>query len=518
MNITALNDTRNAKWVALALFVITVFTRIPFHSNYLYHWDSVNMAFGMEHFNPADGAPHFPGYFAYIVVADILNPLFGNANTTLVIISIISSGIAVAALFYLGREIFNPTIGLIAAVLLMTSPLVWFYGEIALPHTPDMMCVIIAAYLLYKIMNGETRLVWITAIFLGIVGGFRYVTLGFMIPLAVFAGYRIGIKRIIGVGIIMAVLTILWVIPTLNATGGLENYMVASKAFSADFFDTTSLLAGAGLFGLKRNLVEKLLPYTAYAWGLAALPALYFLIYIPRFRSWLKNRAVWFFILWAAPPIGFYVIIHMGQQGYVFTFLPACMLLSAKGLYELLKSRPAMMQAAAAGLALVAAAIFILAPIYPLGENGPKLLNYKTLQESDQMWSDKIALVESQFSPENTLLVAENWRHVQYYLRDYHLARFSVGGKYEASEGQVLGADHVNQPVSAEQLGLTPGQDWKVVVLDDDLSALASDPASLQQTTLPDGYSLSYMTLTPEQAYWTDGQKFGVQNISATTG
>lgn len=512
-----LSDTRNSKWLALALFVLTVITRIPFASQYLYHWDSVNMAFGMQHFNPADGAPHFPGYIAYIAIADLLNAVIGNPHASLVIISILSTGLAVVSLFYLGRAMFNPTIGMIAAVLLMTSPLVWFYSEIALPHTMDLFAVTLSALLLYKIMQGDLTLLWPTAIFLAFVGGFRYVTLVFLIPLIVFSGYRIGLKRIVGVGVVVALLTVIWVIPTLNATGGLQNYLTASRAFSAAFFTSTSLLSGGGAFALKRNVIEKLIPYTAYAWGLAALPVLYFVPQIPgRWRQWVRDRRVWFLLLWMLPSIGFYVVIHMGQQGYVFNFLPVCMLVSAKGLYGLFEQRPALLRGSAAALALVGAAIFIVSPIYPLGDNGPKLLTYNTIRQSDQHWDNAIMAVRNNFKPEDTLLVAAQWRHVQYYLPEYKLARITVGAKYEVTEGTVTDADYVNQDASAQTLGLTSGKDWKIVVMDDALNEFVDPTNTTEKITLADGFTLLYLAVSPAQAYWTDGQTFGVRAAASS--
>lgn len=509
MSIFDLNDARSRRWLALGLFIVTVLTRIPFTSQYLYHWDSVNMAFGMIHFNPVDGAPHFPGYFFYIVLGDIFNVLFGNANTTLVILSIVGTGAAVVALFYLGIEMFDATVGLIAAVLLMTSPLVWFYSEIALPHTLDMLCVIVAALLLYRIMKGETRLVWLAAVFFGVLCGFRYVSLVYLVPLIVFAGYQVGIKRIIGFGLIVAAIGVVWVIPTLNAAGGLATYMSASREFSNAFFTTTSVISGGGVFALKRNLVEKLIPYTAYAWGLAALPALYVLTQIPQWRTWIRSRKFWFMVLWVAPSIGFYVLIHMGQQGYVFSFLPACMLISAKGLTELFKSRPAVLKASAAALAVVGAVIFIVAPVYPLGENGPKLLTYATLREHDKLLGDQITAIRENFQPDDTLLVAANWRHIQYYMPEYQFARFDIGAKYEVAEGEATGADYVNEPVTAEAVGLQGGEDWQVVMVDEELKSFTTD--ELDAVTLPDGFEMSYLKADPEEVYWTDGQTFGVR-------
>jgi hypothetical protein len=500
----------DARWIALGLFVLTVLTRLPFQSQYLYHWDSVNMAFGMMDFDVLDGAPQFPGYIVYIVLAQALNSLVNDHQTTMLIIGIISSGLAVVAMFYLGRDMFNPTTGLIAALFIMTSPLVWFYGEIALPHTMDLFCIILSAWLLYRIMEGEHHWSWLilTAVFLALVGGFRQQDLLFLGPLILFAIYRIGIVKFIAFGITGVVISLSWFLPLIQLSGGLKAYMEGSSNFTNYFWDTTSLLRGAGMTGLRRNLISKLIPYTLYAWGLAALPALYWLTQLPRWRSWLANRKFWFLLLWVMPTLAFYIIIHMGQQGLVFVFLPAFMLLSAEGLYRLLQSRPSALRAATAAIALVGAAIFVVGPTYPLGGDSPKLLTYATIRENDQLIANEIAAVHENFAPENTLLVAGSWRHMQYYLPEYQLLRFNVGGKWEVEFGAITALDFVGEALTAEQVGLETGQDWQVVIVDPELRSLSTTPPEM--VSLPNGYEIAYLSLKADETFVANDTSLGI--------
>jgi len=503
----------DARWIALALFVVTILTRLPFQSQYLYHWDSVNMAFGIDHFDVLNGAPQFPGYIVYIALAQALNSITNDHQTTMLIISIISSGLAVVAMFYLGREMFNPMTGLIAALFIMTSPLVWFYGEIALPHTMDLFCIIFSVWLLYRIMEGDHRwsLLIFTAVFLALVGGFRQQDLLFLGPLILFAIYRIGLIKFVAFGITGVLISLAWFVPLLQLSGGFQTYMDGSDKFTADFWNTTSLLRGAGMTGLRRNLISKLIPYTLYAWGLAALPALYWLPEIfKNWRSGLKNRKFWFLALWVTPTLAFYIIIHMGQQGLVFVFLPAFMLLSAEGLYRLLQPRPSALRVAAAAITLIAAAIFVIGPTYPLGANGPKLLTYSTLRENDQLLANEIAAVRENFAPENTLLLATSWRYIQYYLPEYQLSRFSVGGKWEVEAGQVLVSDFVDEPLTAEQLGLEAGKDWQVVLIDPELRDLSMTP--LESISLPNGFEMWYLPIKADEAFVSNETSFGIDN------
>ena len=52
--------------VHLGLVLMTALSRIPFHSRILYHWDSVNFANGLRHFDVLAEHPQPPGYIVYV--------------------------------------------------------------------------------------------------------------------------------------------------------------------------------------------------------------------------------------------------------------------------------------------------------------------------------------------------------------------------------------------------------------------------------------------------------------------
>ena len=486
-----------AGWLAAGLFVLAVLTRLPFRSQYLYHWDSVNMAFGMIDYDVQAGAPHYPGYIVYIALAQLVDLFINDHQTTLVFISLISAGLATAVIFGLGRDLWNEHTGLIAAVFLISSPLVWFYSEIALPHTLDLFAVILAVWLLYRIIQGDTRWWWLTAIYLALLGGFRQQNLLFLGPVILFALYRIGWRRIIAFLSISAVVSLMWFVPLIQSTGGIQNYLTGSSAFSAHFFTDTSLLHGAGFDGVWRNL-SKLLPYTAYAWSLALLPALiYWGWRLPQcWRRWLFSRKAWFIALWIAPALTFYMLIHMGQQGLVFVFLPALLLLSAAGLDQLLHARPALRTLATAAIGIFGAVLFIFGPTHPLGANGPKLLTYSTIREHDAYLADKIHTIRARFTPQTALLLGHDWRHIQYYLPEYPLARVSISTSPDDGSIQVRSTDF--ELLSAHLLD-TLDETWQLVLLDADLIAWVQDRAP-KLIELDTGTQIAYLNLRQGEA------------------
>jgi hypothetical protein len=488
----------DARVIALILFAATILTRLPFTTQYLYHWDSVNMAYGIIDFNVLEGAPHFPGYIVYIAIAQLVNRIFNDPQTTMVVISIVSSGLAVAAIFYLGRAMFNTATGLIAALFTMTSPLVWFYGEIALPHTLDLFAITFSALLLYKIMEGETRLMPIAAVVLALVGGFRQQDLLFLGPLILFSIYRAGLRRIIVFIVIAAAVCFAWFIPMIQYSGGLQNYMALSSSFSQDFWDTTSVLHGAGVSGIRNNLM-RIIPYTAYALLLAGLPLLYWLPQIRHWQSGLRSRKFWFLALWLLPTLLFYTFIHMGQQGLVFVYMPVLFLLSAEALYQLFKTRPSVLWGTSGVIALVSAVVFVLGPTYPLGADQFKMLTYSTLRENDDRLAGKLAAVRDQFDPQNTLLISTDWRHLEYYLGEFTQVRMAINDAGAISDNdETLPKDYVGKPYNFEQFTLEANPDWHVVVMDEELMPYSAD--TLEVVEAPGGSSFGYLTLNDEQS------------------
>jgi uncharacterized membrane protein len=178
--------------LVLMLAFGTLLSRFLFRSQILYHWDSVNFAYAMREFSVAKEQPHPPGYIVYVWLCRVVDLLFHDAQITMVWISIIASALAVVALFYLGKAMWNRRVGLIAALLLASSPLFWFYGEIALPHTIDTFLVILSVWWLYEGVRGNDRYLLPAVVALGIAGGVRQQTLVFLAPLGPFAVRRIG--------------------------------------------------------------------------------------------------------------------------------------------------------------------------------------------------------------------------------------------------------------------------------------------------------------------------------------
>ncbi|NMC11955.1 MAG: hypothetical protein GYA34_03630 [Chloroflexi bacterium] len=505
------------------LFLWSLLLHLPVKWHILYHWDSINFALSLSKFDVAAGQPHVPGYIVYVYFARLVNGIFHNPQTSLVVISAVSSALAVAAIYFLGVIIFDRQTGFWAALFLLSSPLFLFYGEIALPHTLDAFIVLLCVTMLTQVLHGKPRWAIPAAICLGIAGGLRPQTELFLAPLALYCGWQLGWRRGLTALAVLVAIDFAWCIPLIQLSGGLSRYLEVMGAFTAAFNTTTAILTG-GTWGLMRNL-RKLVMYTLYGWGLVSLLAISAWAWLlvdnwQQHRSsskklflltWFKKPYFWFFFLWAAPTLGYYLFIHMGQQGLVFVFLPAIFLLSAAAIVKLNWHQQSWGRVIVAAVIMVNASLFLFAPAKPLGDDRLKLLTFDTLQQHDTHYQVIFSTIRREFSPNSTLLLSSQWRFPQYYLPEYSFIPYSVGSRWEVNAGNPTQAESTS--ISPRDLGLkTDAQGmFTIVLVDDEILPFNQSVDQTNWLNLQDGSRLGYIEMTPQQALLLTPQNFSIK-------
>jgi hypothetical protein len=404
---------------AISLFLFVLLTRIPFRSQILYHWDSINFAAAIQKFDIANESPHPPGYILYVWLTRGVNLIFNDAQMTMVSISIVSSALAVVALYFLGKVMFGGKVGFAAALLLATSPIFWFYGEIALPHTLDTLLVIFSVWLLYLTMRGNDRYLYPAVVVVALAGGLRPQTLVFLLPLVLFSLRKSGIRKILSAAVLGGIVCLMWFIPLINASGGFSAYMRIMGEFSDRFQESTSIFMGAGMAGVQRN-GSKVVFYTLYGLSLTILPMIIYGTWV--FGKRIQKSGVeklFFLAFWITPALFFYLAIHMGQQGLIFVYLPALILLASVSIVQIFRGKRVLLLASVGGIVLFNVAFFTLVPEYPLGPGSQRLLTNDTLRNSDQYFRARIETIEYNFEAGRTGIIARDWRYADYYLPDY---------------------------------------------------------------------------------------------------
>nr|CAA9270999.1 hypothetical protein AVDCRST_MAG63-2931 [uncultured Armatimonadetes bacterium] len=476
--------------VALLVFA----SRMLFRSHYLYHWDSVNFAFSLMHYDVRLAQPHPPGYILYVALARLVQGVVGDANLAMQLISAVCSGLLVVALWRLAERFFGPEsrAGLIVGLLAATNPLLWFYGSVALPHVLDAVLMTVIALLGWRILHGEGRLLFPSALLLGVAAGVRQQDLVFLMPLWLFCVRREGVRRIVPALALTGAVCVAWLWPMIALSGGLNAYRSTVAAYTQHFFSTTSLLHGAGLTGVLYN-VDKLLRYTLYAVAFA-LPVL-----LLTFGQWrrapgerLGGERGLFLLLWAAPSLAFYSLIHMGQHGLIFTFLPP-LLLAIAGLLSAAGTRGV---TAAAVAAAASALFFMAAPEHLLPGDGFKVLNSATLRNLDNGLENAHRTLRRRFPADETVVVSRNFRHTSYYLPEYPVVWSKAwDDRPSRNQGVTLWQRYRARPVARTASGglSLPARARYLVILGDGPRLRLGDGVRMEQV----GDGMRCVTLPP---------------------
>ena len=319
--------------ISLLITAIVALTRIPFVSKFLYEWDSASYGQAFQNFNIAQGQPQPPGYILFIALGKVVNYIFNDPNTSMVFLSVAFSILTAVLIYFFVKQIFSRRIALITSILLIFNPLFWFYGEIASIYIFEAFFAVLIAYLSYNVLKGDGRFLYLSALVLGLAGGFRLDLVEFMFPLWLFSLWfgKTSYFKISKALIVLILAVLLWFIPTIISTGGLGEYLQLSAAQSSAS-TITSIVVGASL---SAQVINSGLATVWSLWGLTIsgiIMILLFLIYHhsgwrTKFIPYLKNPLNIFFILWIAPAFLFYLIIYVIKPGYILVYLPALMII-----------------------------------------------------------------------------------------------------------------------------------------------------------------------------------------------
>ncbi len=413
----------------VVLFLLAILTRIPFASELLYSWDSVDFALALETYSVPAHQPHPPGYFLYVMLGRILRLFTDDPNVVFVSISIAFSAFAIVALYYLGKELHGRSTGVLAAAIGITSPNLWFHGEVALTYAAEAFFSTLIAFLCWRMRSGKRSCLWLSAIAMGVAGGVRQNTPIFLFPLFLYSAKDLPLRKIaLSIGL-MVLTSLFWFLPMLRMTGGWDAYYGAFRELWT--YNTGTFTVFGNGWPALRLYSSTLLLFVVYGLGFGVFPlvlALYACIRQGKHRSWDREQSV-FFSVWAFPSILFYllVFIHPANPGYSLIIMPAFYILTALAL-EFLSSdfqriwRKNWYPWLAFFLVFLNACWFFLSTFPP---------SYRGIRLHDK---ELVAMFDGirTFSPQETaIFVAKpyafsGFRHIMYYLPEYRVYQVDV--------------------------------------------------------------------------------------------
>jgi 4-amino-4-deoxy-L-arabinose transferase-like glycosyltransferase len=428
-------------WLSvIALFV--VISRWLGHMRFLYLGDSVNYALALDNYDITLHQPHPPGYALYILLAKPIYWLVGDANLALVIVSILFSIALVYAIFYLAKTVYNQRVAWIAVFLMMSSPMVWFHGQVALNYLSDALFASLFALYAYRSLIEPKNLRYLTlsSVVLAIGGGFRPTLVVFLALLWLWIVIKQRSWRILfaQAGIVVGI-TLVWLVPAIYFSGGLTKVWQAVYSL---IFDKSALygfsVATHGWTAITRYtklLTNNLL--LSLGWSKWIVVLFVLSLVSPKAESIkIDYRKLIFWSLWLLPPTLFYLLVVFTIPGYLLIALPAVVVLVARAtelvINELVlaasKTTPRRRQFTLS-ITIVAIMILTCSNIYHYYQPSPRLAAEKTTHYSistlNRLWDALIPALRHNFNPQNTVIgvdqafLAWGLPHFRYYFPEY---------------------------------------------------------------------------------------------------
>jgi hypothetical protein len=481
---------RRVALVAALIFTGVLLTRLPFASGSLWAHDSVLYANALEHGfhvddDLSDQRPHPPGYILYVASADLARAAGLDSNAALVLVSELASAFAAVALFLLARRWVPLAVAIIVALAYAADPLVWQYSEIAYPYTVLGLGSIAVAWCCVSARGRGRRQALLASAAFGIAGGFRQDLLLLLFPLWLWSVAPLGARRAAQAGLVTAAACLLWLVPTVIMSGGPEDYFSALLNQAAYVRDAYSV-AAQGLPALGWNLAA-----TSYAtgWGLLAMAPLVIVaavIAVQRISRARDIDDVSFTVVWFLPALAVYVMLHIGDWGYVLSALPGLYLLGALALAKVIPASGAQRRLAFAA----ASGVLVLAPALGfVADSGP--FSAAAIAEHDRELGARVSYVRAHYAPRATMILTrEDFLLVRYYLPEYRARQYDP------------------EPFARASRRMRAGRVERIVVFTRGL--VADQPLDVRRVQYSKGVELVYLDVLPGTVLEFKGERYAV--------
>lgn len=504
------NTDENWRFHTLIFFVLTLLTRLPFRSRFLYDHDSVQFALGMRDYDVYLNQPHPPGYFLYVYAARLINYFVRDANVSLVWISIVASALTVAVIYNLGSAIFGRREGWWAALVTATSPLFWFFGEVALTYVVAAFFATLAGLFTWRLLNGCGRWIYLFPVVLGVAAGFRQDLLVFLGPLWL-VGFAKAHWRTFAIASLLLLLTLmLWFVPMLIATGGSARYFSALSELWQ--YNNAPQSIWHSQVTSPFDIFFTLLGFLSYGLGIGTIFLLFSAYTLLRTGEWrtLSGNKLLFFVSWLAPPLLFFSLVFIPPYKYSYglVVVPAFLLLTPPAVRQALAALKKL--AGFSGLSELHAPTFILSLIvvansvvFCFASSGFSVAGLRT---HERLLAAIFSGISNNFPSQSTVILGRQrstfsgYRHTQYYLPEYLVYLADQQSNLHGQNWHVFGARNGRTTLS-EQVETPPDAEHIVFLADPYFPESNSDLAkmNLRALRISEEYTLYYREIDPAQ-------------------
>lgn len=251
-------------WPVVVVAIAYLAAHLAFLAPSLEDIDSINFALALRDFDPANHQPHPPGYPVYVALGRLslaaINTLSSSMEATraealaLSIWSALSGAASIVAAWFVfgaldqyvsaGRTTGLAGGPLWAVAVLGVAPLFWMTGLRPLSDMPGLTAALTSQAMLLSVMQGRGSL-FAAALTTAIAAGLRSQTVVLTVPLlawAIIAKRRSGWPMLAQSAGALLAGGLLWAVPLVAATGGVEGYIRALGSQAGEDFGWVNML------------------------------------------------------------------------------------------------------------------------------------------------------------------------------------------------------------------------------------------------------------------------------------
>lgn len=297
-------------------------TRLPMAPGQLLSFDDVNLAHSIGHFDIRMSQPQPPGYPLFVLEMRLLYCLrIRSAEHILLTLGIAGTIAALALLAVCGNRIMGRDAGVYAAWLMIFQPVFWQTGVASALRMQLAIISVAVAGSCWRAWEGESRWVTWSGVALALGAGIRPETGPLLFPLWAASALRARIswkERGRAVAVIAGIV-LLWLVPTMTASGGPTSYVKTNLAYVSHQAAVSSELFGASE-AKAHTTFWRLVVWTLFGVLGFTMPAV---------LAW-RGREGWgiplhtaaFLLLWFVPSFLFAIAVHVEDPGQVLAMVP----------------------------------------------------------------------------------------------------------------------------------------------------------------------------------------------------
>jgi hypothetical protein len=329
-------DGRDSRWL-VGLAALAIVTRLLFHTRLAYSWDVANFILATRQFDLRLHLPHPLGYLVWVWLGRVGTAAGLEAHAAYLAWNALAAALGTGLLYCLGRELWGRGTAVAAGVLFVSSPLTWFYSGTGYADIWDATLGAAVALLAWRQQQAPrlARAVGVTLVY-SAAAGIRQQNLIFLFPLWVLAIWPQSWRARAALAALLALVSVGWAIPLVNAAGGAAGYFQVVQEHSRSGFLGYAWSSWKRFLWVGQASIQVARGLALGIPGAVVVVPLYFLAARGQPRGTGQRLAWWreprgrLLLLWGIPSLLFLLVVHLDvRPGLMLGMLPPALLATA---------------------------------------------------------------------------------------------------------------------------------------------------------------------------------------------